>query len=213
MWSQVRRVVREVAAAERAHELVAVEELAVVQRRDGVEALDGERLAADGDDRVGGDVRALTGAVATTAPEGELLAPQLPGNAFLGVVPDRLLPGDPAVRNAVLVQGEDEWQAAVHRFLPVKSPTWIILLDQFTKFSPGTQTMSLDRVDAGRDLANDFNVIIEIPMHADPIKYEVDKETGALFVDRFVSTSMHYPCNYGYVPQTISADGTRSTSW
>ena len=67
--------------------------------------------------------------------------------------------------------------------------------------------MSLDRVDSGRDLANDFNVIIEIPMHADPIKYEVDKATGALFVDRFVSTSMHYPCNYGYIPQTLSDDG------
>jgi inorganic pyrophosphatase len=67
--------------------------------------------------------------------------------------------------------------------------------------------MSLDRVDSGRDLANDFNVIIEIPMHADPIKYEVDKETGALFVDRFVSTSMHYPCNYGYIPMTLSDDG------
>jgi inorganic pyrophosphatase len=67
--------------------------------------------------------------------------------------------------------------------------------------------MSLDRVDSGRDLANDVNVIVEIPMHSDPIKYEVDKETGALFVDRFVSTSMHYPCNYGYVPQTLSEDG------
>jgi len=67
--------------------------------------------------------------------------------------------------------------------------------------------MSLDRVDAGRDLAADFNVIVEIPMHSDPIKYEVDKETGALFVDRFVSTSMHYPCNYGYVPKTLSEDG------
>ena len=67
--------------------------------------------------------------------------------------------------------------------------------------------MSLDRVDSGRDLANDFNVIIEIPMHADPIKYEVDKETGALFVDRFVSTSMHYPCNYGYIPMTLADDG------
>ena len=67
--------------------------------------------------------------------------------------------------------------------------------------------MSLDRVDSGRDLANDFNVIIEIPMHADPIKYEVDKETGALFVDRFVSTAMHYPCNYGYIPDTLSDDG------
>ena len=67
--------------------------------------------------------------------------------------------------------------------------------------------MSLDRVTAGRDLAKDFNVIIEIPMNADPIKYEIDKETGALFVDRFVSTAMHYPCNYGYVPHTLSDDG------
>jgi inorganic pyrophosphatase len=67
--------------------------------------------------------------------------------------------------------------------------------------------MSLNLVDSGRDLANDFNVIIEIPMHADPIKYEVDKVTGAMFVDRFVSTAMHYPCNYGYVPQTLSDDG------
>jgi len=67
--------------------------------------------------------------------------------------------------------------------------------------------MNLDRVDAGRDLANDFNVIIEIPMNADPIKYEIDKSTGALFVDRFVSTAMHYPCNYGYVPNTLSGDG------
>jgi inorganic pyrophosphatase len=67
--------------------------------------------------------------------------------------------------------------------------------------------MSLERVDSGRDLANDFNVIIEIPMHSDPIKYEVDKETGALFVDRFVSTAMHYPCNYGYIPNTLSGDG------
>jgi inorganic pyrophosphatase len=51
--------------------------------------------------------------------------------------------------------------------------------------------MNLDRVAAGRDLANDLNVIVEIPMNADPIKYEVDKATGALFVDRFLSTAMH----------------------
>jgi inorganic pyrophosphatase len=67
--------------------------------------------------------------------------------------------------------------------------------------------MNLDRVDSGRALPNDFNVIIEIPMNADPIKYEVDKETGALFVDRFMMTSMHYPCNYGYIPHTIAGDG------
>ena len=60
---------------------------------------------------------------------------------------------------------------------------------------------------AGRDVPNDFNVIIEIPMNADPIKYEVDKDTGAIFVDRFMGTAMHYPCNYGYVPQTLSPDG------
>ena len=67
--------------------------------------------------------------------------------------------------------------------------------------------MNLDRVNSGRDLPNDCNVIIEIPMNADPIKYEVDKETGAMFVDRFMSTSMHYPCNYGYIPHTLSEDG------
>jgi inorganic pyrophosphatase len=67
--------------------------------------------------------------------------------------------------------------------------------------------MNLDRVGAGRNLPDEFNVIIEIPMNADPIKYEVDKETGALFVDRFMSTAMHYPCNYGYIPRTLSGDG------
>ena len=67
--------------------------------------------------------------------------------------------------------------------------------------------MSLDRVTSGRDAPNDLNVIIEIPMNADPIKYEVDEATGALFVDRFMATSMHYPCNYGYVPQTLADDG------
>ena len=67
--------------------------------------------------------------------------------------------------------------------------------------------MNLDRVGPGRDLPEEFNVIIEIPMNADPIKYEVDKETGALFVDRFMSTAMHYPCNYGYIPHTLSGDG------
>ncbi|MYM31803.1 inorganic pyrophosphatase [Duganella sacchari] len=67
--------------------------------------------------------------------------------------------------------------------------------------------MSLNKVSSGKDLPNDFNVIIEIPMNADPIKYEVDKESGAIFVDRFMGTAMHYPCNYGYVPNTLSLDG------
>jgi inorganic pyrophosphatase len=67
--------------------------------------------------------------------------------------------------------------------------------------------MSLDAVTPGKNAPESFNVIIEIPMNADPVKYEVDKATGAIFVDRFMSTAMHYPTNYGYVPKTISGDG------
>lgn len=67
--------------------------------------------------------------------------------------------------------------------------------------------MGLDLVSAGKNAPDVFNVIIEIPMNADPIKYEVDKETGAIFVDRFMGTAMHYPCNYGYIPRTLADDG------
>jgi inorganic pyrophosphatase len=67
--------------------------------------------------------------------------------------------------------------------------------------------MNLDRVSSGKDVPNDINVIIEIPSHSDPVKYEVDKDTGAMFVDRFMSAAMFYPCNYGYVPHTLSEDG------
>ena len=67
--------------------------------------------------------------------------------------------------------------------------------------------MSLNAVPAGKNLPEEVNVIIEIPAHADPVKYEVDKDSGALFVDRFMATCMHYPTNYGYVPNTLSDDG------
>ena len=67
--------------------------------------------------------------------------------------------------------------------------------------------MNLDRVGPGKDVPDEVNVIIEIPAHADPVKYEVDKETGAMFVDRFMSTAMYYPCNYGYIPHSLSDDG------
>ncbi|WP_028310157.1 inorganic diphosphatase [Derxia gummosa] len=67
--------------------------------------------------------------------------------------------------------------------------------------------MSFDKIPAGKSLPEDFNVVIEIPMNADPIKYEVDKDSGALFVDRFMMTAMHYPANYGYIPQTLAGDG------
>jgi inorganic pyrophosphatase len=67
--------------------------------------------------------------------------------------------------------------------------------------------MSLNNVPSGKNLPDDFNVIIEIPMHGEPVKYEVDKESGAIFVDRFMNTAMHYPCNYGYIPHTLCGDG------
>jgi inorganic pyrophosphatase len=67
--------------------------------------------------------------------------------------------------------------------------------------------MSLHNVSPGDKAPEQFNVIIEIPMNADPIKYEVDEDTGAIFVDRFMATSMHYPCNYGYIPKTLADDG------
>jgi inorganic pyrophosphatase len=67
--------------------------------------------------------------------------------------------------------------------------------------------MGLELVDAGRNVPEDINVVIEISSHADPIKYEVDKKTGIVMVDRFVATCMHYPCDYGFVPHTLSEDG------
>jgi inorganic pyrophosphatase len=67
--------------------------------------------------------------------------------------------------------------------------------------------MALDLVPTGHDVPNDFNVIIEIPMNSEPVKYEVDKASGAIFVDRVLTTPMRYPCNYGYIPHTLSGDG------
>lgn len=65
----------------------------------------------------------------------------------------------------------------------------------------------MKNIPTGCDAPNEVNVVIEIPAHGDPVKYEVDKETGALWVDRFLNTAMYYPCNYGYVPNTLSEDG------
>lgn len=67
--------------------------------------------------------------------------------------------------------------------------------------------MSFDLVSAGKDVPNDINVIIEIPAQGDPVKFEVDKDSGAVYVDRFMGTSMRYPINYGYVPHTVAGDG------
>ena len=67
--------------------------------------------------------------------------------------------------------------------------------------------MSLSNLSAGKDVPNDIHVVIEIPALSAPVKYEVDKDDGLLWVDRFVGTAMHYPCNYGFVPHTLSDDG------
>ncbi len=67
--------------------------------------------------------------------------------------------------------------------------------------------MNLEKISIGKDAPNQVNVIIEVPMNADPVKYEFDKDSGAIFVDRFIGTPMFYPCNYGFVPHTLSDDG------
>jgi inorganic pyrophosphatase len=67
--------------------------------------------------------------------------------------------------------------------------------------------MSLLNVRPGKNLPHECNVIIEIPKHADPVKYEVDKDSGVLVVDRFIGTLMRYPANYGFIPETIADDG------
>ena len=67
--------------------------------------------------------------------------------------------------------------------------------------------MSLNDVPVGKNPPKEVNVIIEIPKGGEPIKYEIDKDSDAIFVDRILSTSMRYPCNYGYVPHTLSEDG------
>ena len=67
--------------------------------------------------------------------------------------------------------------------------------------------MDLSKVPAGDNPPWEINVVIEVPIGGDPIKYELDKESGAIFVDRFLHTAMRYPCNYGFIPHTLADDG------
>ncbi len=67
--------------------------------------------------------------------------------------------------------------------------------------------MNLEQIPAGKEVPNDINVIIEIPAQSSPVKYELDKESGTMIVDRFMATPMFYPANYGFVPHTLSEDG------
>lgn len=67
--------------------------------------------------------------------------------------------------------------------------------------------MDISKIPAGKKVPQDVNVVIEIPQGGHPVKYELDKASGAMFVDRFIHTSMVYPANYGFIPQTLSLDG------
>lgn len=67
--------------------------------------------------------------------------------------------------------------------------------------------MDIGKIKIGENPPWDVNVLIEIPQGAAPVKYEVDKESGAMVVDRFLHTAMYYPCNYGFIPHTLSQDG------
>lgn len=67
--------------------------------------------------------------------------------------------------------------------------------------------MDINKIPVGKNPPEEVNVIIECPLGTEPIKYEMDKESGAIFVDRFLHTAMYYPCNYGFIPHTLSGDG------
>jgi len=67
--------------------------------------------------------------------------------------------------------------------------------------------VNLNAISIGKNPPHDVNVVIEVPIGGEPIKYEMDKASGALFVDRFLYTSMRYPGNYGFIPHTLSGDG------
>ncbi len=67
--------------------------------------------------------------------------------------------------------------------------------------------MALTKISSGKNIPEEVNVIIENPMGGDPVKYELDKDSGMMFVDRFLHTAMYYPGNYGFIPHTLSEDG------
>lgn len=67
--------------------------------------------------------------------------------------------------------------------------------------------MNISNIPAGKNAPDDINVIIEIPANSTPVKYEVEKESGAVFVDRFMAAPMFYPANYGFIPNTLADDG------
>lgn len=67
--------------------------------------------------------------------------------------------------------------------------------------------MSFKLISAGKNIPDECHAVIEIAMHSDPVKYEIDHDSGVLWLDRFMPTALRYPCNYGYIPQTLADDG------
>lgn len=67
--------------------------------------------------------------------------------------------------------------------------------------------MDINKLPPGTNPPYEINVLIEVPLRSDPIKYEYDKDTGFIFVDRYLYTTMFYPCNYGFIPNTLAGDG------
>lgn len=67
--------------------------------------------------------------------------------------------------------------------------------------------MDISKISTGKNAPEEVNVVIEVSQNSLPVKYEFDKESGAIFVDRIIQVAMHYPCNYGFVPNTLSDDG------
>jgi inorganic pyrophosphatase len=79
--------------------------------------------------------------------------------------------------------------------------------DDGANLATAEQSMRIDAISIGIDPPREVNVIIEVPVGGEPIKYEMDKEAGTLVVDRFLYTAMRYPGNYGFIPHTLSDDG------
>src|SRR3546814_16667045 len=90
---------------------------------------------------------------------------------------------------------------------PIPSPTPAAGPEAAPPLRRNRTPMGLDHVPTGSNVPEEINVVIEIPKDAEPVKYEVDKDSGAIFVDRILSTPMRYPCNYGYLPRPICAPG------
>src|SRR6266511_1145049 len=87
---------------------------------------------------------------------------------------------------------------------------WVAVRARFCMFPlirAGVRPMDLSKIKTGENPPYDVNVVIEIPLGGNPVKYELDKASGAMYVDRFLYTAMFYPGNYGFIPHTLSADG------